>query len=148
MESLNHYSRLRCLRGFQNSGQILNVRNKGVRKTRRVHFRCYSVCHILSKVSRRENAALASTAPGSCLTLCLCATLSILCHILLQYNSATLSNTSNTFPTLCYTLWLCATLSIPCHILLLYNPATLASHFGFVQLLWSGINSGRRDGAS
>ena len=95
MESLNHYSRLRCLRGFQNSGQILNVRNRGVRKTRRVHFRCYSVfkmsqllsnesqklsqvCHILTKVSQRENAALASTAPGSCLTLCLCATLSIL----------------------------------------------------------------------
>ena len=59
------------------------------------HFRCYSVfkmsqllsnesqklsqvCHILTKVSQRENAALASTAPGSCLTLCLCATLSIL----------------------------------------------------------------------
>ena len=130
MESLNHYSRLRCLRGFQNSGQILNVRNKGVRKTRRVHFRCYSVfkmsqllsnesqklsqvCHILTKVSQRENAALASTAPGSCLTLWLCATLSLLCHILLQYNSA-----------------------------------TLTSHFGFVQLLSSGINSGRRDGAS
>ena len=127
MESLNHYSRLRCLRGFQNSGQILNVENKRVRNTRRSHFRCYSVfkmsqllsnesqklskvCHILSKVSQRENVALASTAPGSCF---LCGTLSILCHILLQYNSA-----------------------------------TLASHFGFVQLLWSGINSGRRDGAS
>ena len=55
MESLNHYSRLRCLRGFQNSSQILNVGNKGVRKTRRAHFRCYSVfkmCQIMPKCPR------------------------------------------------------------------------------------------------
>ena len=56
MESLNHYSRLRCLGGFQNSGQILNVGNKGVRKTRRAHFRCYSVvkmCQIMPKCPRQ-----------------------------------------------------------------------------------------------
>ena len=55
MESLNHYSRLRCLRGFQSSGQILNVGNKGVRKTRRAHFRCYSVfkmCQIMPECPR------------------------------------------------------------------------------------------------
>ena len=136
MESLNHYSRLRCLRGFQNSGQILNVRNKGVRKTRRVHFRCYSVfkmsqllsnesqklsqvCHILSKVSQRERTQL---------------WLRRLPVLASHFAFVRPFQYSATF---CFS-------TTPQHC----SCSTLAPHFGFVKLLWSGINSGRRDGAS
>ena len=116
MESLNHYSRLRCLRGFQNSGQILNVRNKGVRKTRRVHFRCYSVfkmsqllsnesqklsqvCHILSRVSQRERERTSGFDGSRFLphTLPLCDPFNTLPH-------SALVQPRNT----CFTLWLCA----------------------------------------
>ena len=89
----NKKSAFQMLLSFQNvpdNAKVSQALSKGSQLSSNESQRLSIVCRILSKVSQRENAALASTAPGSC---CLCATLSILCHILLQYNSATLSHT-------------------------------------------------------